>query len=652
MKKIIILSIIILFFSFIGFAQEDITFSFDHLITDCSGSPSYFEFDIMATSNSGGVSGTPTTIFNSCVVDIQYPMGEFFGNNISNGGVIVTQGSDCQSGSGNDYNILNTTNIYDSVIEITFGNPSATSPNGTVLNANSPKAILHVKLKINNCETGSIVFTNPTATGLPSYFTEIITYPHDTTYEAPYTCDDYLGNPDSTCYSLQTDPIPGVYQSDAYSNTSYSADITSISCSPHIDYISPSPVHAGTNETTSDANDVLTISGHGFGSTTGSVQVPDANDGGTNSITLNGTDILSWLDDKIVIKMPSVIFGHTETPGSGTINILNACGFQESSPYLQILYSIKNTTDFSNTYKYRMNIVRDPSLLSGSYIFRCDTTISHNPQALACVKKAITAWNCYTGVNWILGSEINMAVSNDDGISNIYFSNSNFPTADAIMVTQVQKLTTCNTNTDAYTYEADINIRQNLSFGQTWSYDTTNNELSGNFAYFYDAILHELGHVHLLNHVNDPSDLMYYDQTNQRVGITSGAPTLHGAFNVINRSQAANTCSFITLLTNTISCVDPTYGVPVISNNIYKLNVFPDPASSGDITISYQLNKNAFVQLKITDCTGREVIVFNNEKKSVGTYIEKLNVDGLAKGIYLFMANIDGEYQAIKFIKL
>jgi hypothetical protein len=271
--------------------------------------------------------------------------------------------------------------------------------------------------------------------------------------------------------------------------------------------------------------------------------------------------------------------------------------------------------------------------------------------ALACLKKAITDWNCYTGVNWILGNDINLAATAADGISNIYFSNSGFPNNDVIMVTTRQLLTTCN-NTDAYTYEADINIRQNLSFGTSWTYDTTHNLVSGNVAYFYDAILHELGHAHLLNHVNDPSDLMYWQQINQRVKITSASSTLDGAFDVTSASQIANTCGFTTFFKGVIGCIDSTLGVPTISENEHKISVFPNPAGSGNITIAYQLNNNAVVQLKIMDCTGREVMALTNEKKSAGTYKKQLNIDALAKGIYLFIANINEEYQTIKFIKL
>jgi hypothetical protein len=249
-----------------------------------------------------------------------------------------------------------------------------------------------------------------------------------------------------------------------------------------------------------------------------------------------------------------------------------------------------------------------------------------------------------------------------DGISVIYFSNSNnsdFQNNNKLMVTHSHYLCPDINDSVAFSEEADINIRMDLSSGKTWSYDTTAHPVSGNIEYFYNAILHELGHAHLLGHVNDASALMYRAGSNsQRKDITSASSTLYGAFDVINTSMANAPSvfgcgSYGGLITSTIGCIDHTLGVSSISENQYKLNVFPNPASIGDITIVYQLNNNAFVQFKIMDCTGREVIVLNtNKNKSAGTYKEQVNIDALAEGIYLFIANINGEYQTVKFIKL
>jgi len=100
------------------------------------------------------------------------------------------------------------------------------------------------------------------------------------------------------------------------------------------------------------------------------------------------------------------------------------------------------------------------------------------------------------------------------------------------------------------------------------------------------------------------------------------------------------------------SCSYFNLSAPSILENEYKLNVFPNPSSIGEITISYQLNKYSDVKFKIMDYTGRNVMVLNNEKKSAGIYAEQVNISQLAAGVYLLITNINGEYQTIKLIKL
>jgi hypothetical protein len=46
------------------------------------------------------------------------------------------------------------------------------------------------------------------------------------------------------------------------------------------------------------------------------------------------------------------------------------------------------------------------------------------------------------------------------------------------------------------------------------------------------------------------------------------------------------------------------------------------------------------------------MLLLKNEEESPGTYGEKINIDVLASGVYFFTANINGQSQTIKFIKL
>src|ERR1700744_3063154 len=98
--------------------------------------------------------------------------------------------------------------------------------------------------------------------------------------------------------------------------------------------------------------------------------------------------------------MPSYIINNPNaTPGTGPIDMYNACGAAVIGDTLQINYNIRNTCIGQD--KLRPNIVMQN--IANSLVFRCDTSITHNPPAYACVKKAVQEWNCYTGVNWIVG---------------------------------------------------------------------------------------------------------------------------------------------------------------------------------------------------------------------------------------------------------
>jgi hypothetical protein len=184
--------------------------------------------------------------------------------------------------------------------------------------------------------------------------------------------------------------------------------------------------------------------------------------------------------------------------------------------------------------------------------------------------------------------------------------------------------------------------------------------------YFYDPIVYELGHAHGLGHINDDSSLMFRSTiTGYRPVITSGSTypgpgILLGAMDMIYTSvlpanapgSLPGSCPFAQLDTIPRHCFDLTLSVPDIPENAYTLNLYPNPIGYGEITITWQLIQNSHIQFKIEDCIGRVIMNLNNENKPPGDYSEEVNINALAQGIYLFTANINGECQTIKFIKI
>ncbi len=640
--------------------------------TSC-GKASYYDFDVMASSAS-------QNNFNNCVVDIQYPMSEFGGDNVSNGGVTVTQGLDCLYSIGdNDYNILNTVNLSDSVIEITFGSDTAVSPRGS--DPFNHIRLLHVKLRIrNSCGTGPISFVNTSYTDTTGYSSLI--FPDTVCHNCALPCDsfgryccnyDSLGNFTDSCYHGYSCSDSVILRGGNYNYgiVSYGNDIADFElCHLTIDWNYTNPINAGTNamsvppiSSIPHNSSIFIIPGSGFGSSKGRIKVSDANQDKILGITLDSSDILLWTDTLIKVKMPSYVFNNTAlTPGSGPFMVYNTCG-DSAGNNVQINYNILNYAPYGVKLRPDIVMVNDTESLK----FRCDTSITNNPAAYACVKKAIREWNCYTGVNWKLGPLIILDTTRQDSISVIYFSYNNlhFPGPATVMLTTSWYLPCTNLpDSMAFTNEADIMIRANnrLPYRYTWNYDTTTNVLPDTVLSFYDLITHELGHAHGMGHIHDTNSVMWWIARpgKTRAGITTGntwpAPaSLLGGLDMVYTSATYSPLSLCSLDSILIpcprNCIDPTLSVPDILENSNDLKLFPNPANSGDITIAYTLKENAYVQFKVYDCIGKEVIKMTFEHKTVGNYSERINVANLAKGVYLFTANINGDCQTIKFIK-
>jgi len=82
-----------------------------------------------------------------------------------------------------------------------------------------------------------------------------------------------------------------------------------------------------------------------------------------------------------------------------------------------------------------------------------------------------------------------------------------------------------------------------------------------------------------------------------------------------------------------------------------ELNIYPNPLGS-NVIISYNLEHNSFVTLKILDLRGREMSVLINEIQKQGEQIVQYISHGLKPGVYFCVLKTDEGIQTRKIIKV
>ena len=292
-------------------------------------------------------------------------------------------------------------------------------------------------------------------------------------------------------------------------------------------------------------NEILTIQGLNFGSTQGSGTVcfKAADDGGNTYLKgLDNQYIKSWNSTKIEVSVPSYIskiYQNDTTKhggaGTGTIKIVtnngNSC---ISAANLHIPYSITNAYDsidnlIRRVYLTRKNCEYDFQFILQNYF----GTHPLSDTMINIIDKAFRDWSALTGLTIALerdgaGNPVIENWSNYQGKYIIAPRNSGaMGTYNSVHRTTVgsERYLYCTAGyPDFITSHISINLnpKANVSpYDFSWNYDTLSSVIVPyGYASFYQAFMHEIGHILLLDHVNNSSNLMYYS-------ITSGKPIIN-----------------------------------------------------------------------------------------------------------------------------
>jgi hypothetical protein len=290
---------------------------------------------------------------------------------------------------------------------------------------------------------------------------------------------------------------------------------------------SPGTSRAGTVA----AGDQITINGSGFGATAGNVYFTNADDGGATFISSSlASDIISWNDNSITVKVPS-------GAGTGPININ---GTITSASNLNVQYS---HIDINNSFYGFASATRQRYYLRnvdgiGGYTFQFNISFAANTDAVAAFNRALISWRCATGVGFRASGTTSVNTSANDGVNAVYF-NSSLPSGTlGVCISNFDAAAngSCDqNNTIWWLADMDIQFRDIPVTGFTWDFGPLSP--TGSEFDFESVALHELGHAHGLGHVIAPGNVMHYALANGTVARTLSSNDIAGGADKIAYSD-------------------------------------------------------------------------------------------------------------------
>ncbi len=270
----------------------------------------------------------------------------------------------------------------------------------------------------------------------------------------------------------------------------------------------------------------MIINGSGFGTTAGTIQFRDADQGGAVAFTFPGSssgfysrygapsDILSWTNTQIRIKIP-------RSAGTGVMEVFNASNVSQGTASITIDWALISAFSTFNGFAQstRQKIKLADLNGSGGYTFRMSTAGSadffNDAGAKDAFRRALSTWRCGTSVNFDLdldnGTSTGFA---SDGESIVIYDNS-LPSGvlgRATTRTTASSTGACNMH-DTYWRVAEVDVQFPTAPGAlAWNFNETGTT-SAQFS-FQEVALHELGHGHGMGHVIDNNKVMHFSTSN------------------------------------------------------------------------------------------------------------------------------------------
>lgn len=502
----------------------------------------------------------------------------------------------------------------------------------------TPKQFVHVKIKIVDCNAlPELYFTFQELMAFEAFY-----------YEDPTGSDSLFLFNDISASDTENQPM----------------------CGMSITGLSPTTLNGG-------VGDILTITGHSFGTTPGTVQMKNCDDGGVEWISLDDYDI-DWHDSYINVKVPSTgpLYGAINSDvwhiGSGKVKVITDNGdIDISDNSVQINYSWQNYSPSISPPVHKDQVIlsgqdsvfyADPNEADVGYLFHPSVAFLNDTAAFNTFEAALNQWSCATDIRWELDNNSVNSTYIEDTISTVSFG-----TLDTNVIGETQTwIARCFSGlsepNDVLNFVFDIDVRFSNDPAYNWFYDATGTlNLPPNRVDFFAIALHELGHGHLLMHVNQPEDLMYHGYSiensevhyyNRRILISDA--DIEGGTAIVNKS--INT-SFDYCNVNgsqphkAFDLSDCTLITDLQERNAHlniNFTLYPNPFINSISILSDNVPNNTPLQIVMRDINGRTVF----ECLKTSDSPTRINTQKLDYGLYILSISYKNQISSYKVVKI
>jgi IPT/TIG domain/Matrixin len=372
------------------------------------------------------------------------------------------------------------------------------------------------------------------------------------------------------------------------------ADRSKSGAAPVISSLSPNTTSAGTGSE-------LVISGTGFESFTGNafVAFPAADNGGSSLISAPDSDILSWTDTQIRLRVPS-------GAGTGRVLVQTPGQLQGQSPSA-LTISFNHTTLSTSAVDGILPDLRSKNP-AGGYSFSFSTNTANGgvnfatSGAATAFNRALESWRTGTGFNGLSdgGNTTGTTVDPQTDPDIIMFDNDSAQLPAGVLGRATSGYSSCD-GTNWWVQGVDVVFRRDGTDGVTWNFGPGKPPFS--MFDFESVAVHELGHVHQLGHVIDPGSVMHFNLTNgDELRALSPAAEVAGGLFVMDHSVRLNACGQ--------TGMQPLFSVDVVAEELpggYVVSpAYPNPfLNSASIRVSIPTPQR--IRIDVYDVLGRQV---------------------------------------------